>query len=46
MNSRAGARSAIVGGFREMPQRLHYGWIVAAVTFVVMMVGAGVRAIV
>ena len=27
-----------------MPQRLHYGWIVAAVTFVVMMVGAGVRA--
>ena len=27
-----------------MRQRVHYGWIVAAITFVVLMVGAGVRA--
>jgi predicted MFS family arabinose efflux permease len=27
-----------------MGQRVHYGWIVAAITFVVLMVGAGVRA--
>lgn len=27
-----------------MGQRIHYGWIVAAITFVVLMVGAGVRA--
>ena len=27
-----------------MSQRMHYGWIVAAIAFVVLMVGAGVRA--
>ncbi len=26
------------------PARLHYGWIVAGVTFLVLLVGAGVRA--
>src|SRR5512145_1689972 len=25
-------------------RRIHYGWIVAAVTFVILLVGAGVRA--
>ena len=27
-----------------MGQRVHYGWVVAAIAFVVLMVGAGVRA--